>query len=90
VEVPYRINGRLRLKTVTVDVRKKVDQRNIPPRWEGLDAGKKLGPYEEPRWYREMGHGGRWKRPAGARVWHGCFLSLGQHRDGKPPQLPTW
>jgi hypothetical protein len=61
-----------------MDVRKKVDQGNVPPRWEGLAAGQGLRSWQKAGWLTKTAREawGQWE----SREHRQCAPEQGQHR----------
>jgi hypothetical protein len=64
-----------------------VEQRDVPPRWEGLDEGEELRPYQEPEWRGEMRDGEMLRGEISTRVLHERIpLSRYRRRKGRHEQ----
>jgi len=50
--------------------RTRVEQRDVPPRWEGLDASEELWPYQEPGSHGETRDGEMLRGEISTRVLH--------------------
>ena len=66
-----------------MDVRKKVDQGNVPPRWEGLAAGQELRSCQKAGWPTKTAREawGQWE----SREHRQCAPEQGQHRMRRCP-----
>jgi hypothetical protein len=64
-----------------------MDQRDVPPRWEGLDEGQELRPYQEPGWRGKTKDGEMVRGAIRTRVLHEWVpLSRNRVRKGRHEQ----
>jgi hypothetical protein len=56
-----------------------VEPRDVPPRWEGLDEGQELWPYQEPGWRGKTRDGEICRGEITRRALHEWIL---RNRDG--------
>ena len=60
-----------------------MEQRDVPPRWEGLDEGQELWPYQEPGWRGKTKDGEKFREEISTPVFHQQIpLSRSRTRKG--------